>query len=114
MCDSTNYFYFDPDLDSRTQAFAVLAVWGYESGSPRGRLWALHATHTAKDRDWAELFEQLPGTPTLVVCDGAPQIAKGVRMRWPQVSTRSNWSPTSAEPFVFRCEHHLRALFPHI
>ncbi len=109
VCDSTNYFYFDPDLDSRTQAFAVLAVWGYEAGSTRGRLWALHATHTAMDRDWAELFEQLPGTPALVVCDGAPQIAKGVRMRWPQVSAHSNWSPASAEPFVFRCEHHLRA-----
>ena len=37
------------------------------------------------------------------------RIAKGVKMRWPQVHARSNWSPTAAEPFVFRCEHHLRA-----
>ncbi len=71
VCDSTNYFYFD--LASRTQAFAVLAVWDYEARSTRGRLRARHATHTVKNRDWAELFEQLPGTPALVVCDGAPR-----------------------------------------
>lgn len=57
-----NYCYFDAEIDSRAQAFAVLAIWGYEAGESRGRLWALHATHTARDRDRAPLFDRLPGT----------------------------------------------------
>ncbi len=38
VCDSTNYFYFNPELDSRTQAFAVLFVRGYEVENSRVRL----------------------------------------------------------------------------
>jgi hypothetical protein len=108
VCDSTNYQYYDKDLERNQQAFAILAVWGYEAGSKNGRLWALHATHEARRRDWARLFAQLPGVPDLVVCDGAAAIANGAADAWPLVTSHTNWSTANAEPFVFRCEYHLR------
>jgi hypothetical protein len=109
VCDSTNYQSWDAEVDANRQSFAILAVWGYEAGGQRGRLWALHATHTAKGPDWVRLFDQLPGVPDLVVCDGAEAIKNGVAMKWPEVTRRTNWSPAGAEPFVLRCEYHLRA-----
>ncbi len=108
VCDTTSFQYTDQDTERNRQAFAVMAVWGYEAGDTRGRLWKVHASHRAKEADWRRVFDLLPGAPDLVVCDGAGAISRAVAAKWPQVSNRANWSPAGAEPFVFRCEYHLR------
>jgi hypothetical protein len=108
VCDSTNYFYKDPATKQSLQAFAVLAVWGYEPGPGKGRLWALSASHGATGVDWLELFNRLDGCPDLVVCDGAGSVPAAAANRWPQVTPRVNWAQVPAEPFVFGCEYHLR------
>ena len=108
VCDSTSFQYTDNELGTKHQAFAVLAVWGYEAGQTKGRLWALRASHLAKVQDWVDLFDLLPGVPDLVVCDGISSIPKAVAQKWPPLATRPNWSQPTSEPFILRCEYHLR------
>lgn len=64
VCDSTNFIITDSWTNVRSQAFAVLAVWGYETGAKRGRLIALRASHTADTYDWQDVFALLPGHPS--------------------------------------------------
>jgi len=108
VCDSTNYRRKDRVTGSSVLAFSVLAVWGYEAGQSTGRLWALHATHSAGFLDWQRLFDQLDGVPTMVIEDQAGAAHKAAALKWPQIHTQSLWSIPSAEPFLWDCEHHLR------
>jgi hypothetical protein len=108
VCDSMSYQLKNKGgrRGRRKQVFAVLAVWGYPANSPRGRLWALTASHSATKADWVKLFDTLPGTPDLVVCDGAKSISGAVKAKWPLVNPPAHW-PEPAAPFIYRCEHHL-------
>jgi len=109
VCDSTNFMVTNVRTGARTQAFAVLAVWGYPAGAARGRLWSLTASHRARGADWSRVFATLPGRPELVVSDLSGAIHGAVARRWPApIPAPRNWSPVPAEPFVYRCEHHLR------
>lgn len=108
VCDSTYYRRKDRVTGWPVLAFSVLAVWGYEAGQSTGRLWALHASHTAQTADWQRLFDQLDGMPTMVIEDQAGAAHKAAALKWPQIHTRSQWSSPPAEPFLWDCEHHLR------
>jgi hypothetical protein len=67
-------------------------------------VWGLHATHHARDVDWAEFLRTLDVTtpPALVITDGEDAIAAAARMVW-----QPEPSPSLPVPFVKRCEHHL-------
>lgn len=108
VCDSTDFWSTDPKTKRQRMMFNVLVVYGYEAGAKRGRLWALHATHRANAQGWLEVFDRLPGTPTLVVSDKDPAITSAVKLKWPQVTPMRNWSTVEPEPFWLRCEYHLR------
>ena len=108
VCDSTEFWGTHPETGHKMLLFCVLAVFGYETGAARGRLWALHASHHRNAPAWNELFDLLPGTPRLVVSDDDQAIKNAVAARWPQTTPRRNWSSVPAEPFWLHCEYHLR------
>lgn len=110
VCDSTNFLVTDSWTNQRSQAFAVLAVWGYEAGAASGRLVALRASHQSTGADWWDLFSQLKGTPKLIVADRSTAIHNAAARRWPQQSQPPGWSPVACEPFVKWCSHHLYEL----
>ena len=111
VCDSTNFLVTDSWTKVRSQAFAVLAVWGYDPGRVRGRLVALRASHRAGHDDWYRLFSLLGGTPRLIVADLDTAIHRAAVKRWPAPDAAArNWSPVPCEPFVKWCEHHLYKL----
>lgn len=111
VCDSTSFLVLNRRTGYRSLAFNVLAVWGYPAGRARGRLWALSASHRATTAEWSELFDTLPGTPTLVVADRDGAIHAALRNRWPRTTQApQDWSPLATEPFVKWCEHHLYEL----
>lgn len=109
VCDSTEFWGAHPVTGNKMLLFCVLAVYGYETGAKRGRLWALHATHRRNAAAWGEVFGLLPGTPRLVVSDDDQAIQNAVAARWPQTTPQNNWSTVNAEPFWLSCEYHLRA-----
>lgn len=111
VCDKTTFMTTNVRTGQRSQAFAVMAVWGYHEGVRRGRLWALRASHHADEPAWSEVLAQLPGTPRLVVSDLDQALHNAVANRWPLPGAAPrNWSPVPAEPFVKWCEHHLYQL----
>ena len=109
VCDGTEFWGTHPETGAKMLLFCVLAVFGYDAGATRGRLWALHATHHKNADAWGEVLNQLPGTPRLVVSDDDRAIKNAVEARWPQTTPQRNWSSVAAEPFWLSCEHHLRA-----
>ena len=108
VCDSTEFWGTHPATCHKMLLFCVLAVFGYETGVARGRLWALHASHHRNAAAWNEVFELLPGTPRLVVSDDDQAIKNLVAAQWPQTTPRRNWSSGAAEPFWLNGEYHLR------
>jgi hypothetical protein len=94
VLDSTNFIVTNSRTGDRSQAFAVLAAYGYEQGQSSGRLSALQAKHLRKEEQWKEVLRSLPGEPVLVISDGAAEIHNAVAAVWPNA-------------FVKRCEHHL-------
>ena len=108
VCDSAWFYRRDRVTGAKVLAFSILAVWGYEAGQNTGRLWALHATHTAQVADWQRLFAQLDGMPTMVIEDQGGAAHRAAAQQWPQVHARAQWSNPLAEPFLWHCEHHLR------
>jgi hypothetical protein len=97
IVDSTTFMVSNRAMHTTSLGFNLLAVWGYPAGERRGRLWAIRAAHEAKTADWMALFQSLPGTPALIVCDLA---------RAPASAARALWG--SSEPHVKYCEWHLR------
>lgn len=95
ILDSTEYKYLDPRTGVMSQLFVVLAAWGYEAGSTRGRLWRVEARPNDKTADWVAFLEALPGTPQSVVYDGERSIRTASRQHF------GNLVPTHI------CEHHL-------
>lgn len=94
MADSTEFSWTNPRTGERIQLFTVLAVWGYPTGTTRGRLWALRA-YPRDDADaWRDLLRSLPGTPELVIYDSDEGIAAAVPHAWPDAA-------------LYLCEHHL-------
>jgi hypothetical protein len=67
-------------------------------------VWALHATHQARQQDWEAFLHSLDATtpPRLVITDGEAAIGNAVRAVWP-----ASPGPSFPVPFVKRCEHHL-------
>jgi hypothetical protein len=65
-----------------SQLFVILAAWGYEAGSSRGRLWRVEARPYDQAPDWVEFLRALPGVPKSVVYDGERAIGSAIRQRW--------------------------------
>lgn len=106
VLDSTNFFTINRRTRERQQAFAVLGAYGYPArGGGRRRLWALRAYPRATAAEWEDFLRQLDTTepPAVVVSDGAGAIAQAVRAVWPALP-----GPSLPQPFLFRCEWHLR------
>ena len=97
ILDSTEYKYLDPRTGVLSQLFVVMAAWGYEAGSTRGRLWRVEARPNDKTADWVEFLRALPGTPKSVVYDGERSIRSASRQHF------GNLTPTHI------CEYHLHA-----
>ena len=97
VVDSTTCKVSNRAMHTTSAGFNSLAVWGNPAHGHRGRLWAIRATHEAKTADWMALFQSLPGTPALMVCDLARASASAARAVW-----------GTSEPFVKYCEWHLR------
>lgn len=95
ILDSTEYKYLDPRTGVLSQLFVVLAAWGYEAGSPQGRLWRVEARPNDRTADWVAFLRALPGTPKSVVYDGERSIRQASRQHF------GNLVPTHI------CEHHL-------
>jgi hypothetical protein len=93
--DSTKFMITNPVTNRSIVGFNALAVWGYPSDEPTGRLWAIRAVPEAKTSDWTALFESQPGTPTLMICDLAQA---------PISAARLTWGPSG--PHVKYCEWH--------
>lgn len=104
VLDSTRYIVENVRTGTQTLAFNVLGAYGYPTHG-RPRVWALHATHHARARDWEHFLRSLDiaNPPRLVITDGADEIRNGVRQVWPEQPSAS-----LPVPFVARCEHHLR------
>lgn len=94
VLDSTNFIVTNTRTGERTQAFTVLAAYGYERGQRSGRLWALAAKHQRNQKRWEELLRSLPGEPSLVVSDDDAAIHNAVAAVWPSA-------------FLKFWEHHL-------
>jgi hypothetical protein len=95
VLDSTEYKYTDPRTGVQSQLFVVLAAWGYEAGSSRGRLWRVEARPNDRTADWVDFLKALPGTPSSVVYDGERSIRTASRQHF------GNLVPTHI------CEYHL-------
>jgi hypothetical protein len=95
VLDSTWFTVTNQRTRVTTQAFAVLGVHGYPSGTKSGRSWALRASPNRRAPEWEKFLRSLRGAPTLVICDGDVSILAAVARVWPTA-------------FVKRCEHHLR------
>jgi hypothetical protein len=86
-------------------AFNVLGAYGYpDPGAGSPRVWALRASHRARQQDWVELLTSLDVTtpPRLVVTDGSDEIGNAVRAVWPALP-----GPSFPQPYLLSCEHHL-------
>jgi hypothetical protein len=85
-------------------AFNVFGAYGYPGDGSRPRVWALHASHQARQADWEEFLRSLDISmpPKLVITDGDAAIGNAVRAVWPALP-----GPSLPMPFVARCEHHL-------
>jgi len=106
VLDSTRFMVTNVRTGTQQLAFNVLGAYGYPAGGQgRPRVWALAAYHQATEVQWAHFLRTLDTDipPSLVITDGAAEIANGVRLVWPE-----NPSPSFPVPFVTRCEHHLR------
>jgi hypothetical protein len=90
ILDSTEYKYLDPRTGVLSQLFVVMAAWGYEADSTRGRLWRVEARPNDKTADWVEFLRALPGTPKSVVYDGERSIRSASRQHF------GNLTPTHA------------------
>jgi hypothetical protein len=95
ILDSTEYQYKDSWSGTKSQLFVVLAAWGYEAGSSKGRLWRVEARPTDQKEDWLEFLRALRGVPKSVVYDGDLAIKPAIKARW-----------SGAVP-AHVCEHHL-------
>lgn len=106
VLDRTHFMVENRRTHTQTLAFHVMGAYGYPDDGTKPRVWGLHATHRARDVDWAEFLRTLDvGTPpALVITDGEGAITAAVRMVWPTAP-----SPSLPVPFVKRCEHHLHA-----
>jgi hypothetical protein len=104
VLDSTWFMAENPWTHTRSLAFNVLGAYGYPDGAAPGRLWALHATHTARQPDWERFLRSLDIStpPKLVISDGNAAIINAVRAVWPATP-----GPSFPTPFIARCELHL-------
>lgn len=104
VLDSTRFMVENVRTGTQTLAFNILGAYGYPAGRERPRVWALHATHHARQQDWEAFLRSLDITtpPRLVITDGEAAIGNAVRAVWPAPP-----GPTFPVPFVKRCEHHL-------
>jgi hypothetical protein len=105
VLDSTRFMVENVRTGTQRLAFNVLGAYGYPAKG-RGRVWALHAAHSARAVEWELLLRSLDTTvpPRLVITDGAVEIRNAVRAVWPELP-----GPSFPRPFVARCEHHLHA-----
>lgn len=95
VLDATWFMVKNRRTGDTNRAFSLLAVHGYPAGQEKGRCWALRATTTRDEDQWAAILRGLPGQPKMVVCDGDQAIENAVGQVWPGA-------------FIKRCEHHLR------
>lgn len=104
VLDSTWFMAENPWTHTQERAFSVLGAYGYPAGDAAGRLWALHATHTAAQADWETFLRGLDLTtpPKLVISDANASIINAVRAVWPATP-----GPSFPTPFIARCELHL-------
>ena len=104
VLDSTRFMVTNPRTGTLTLAFNVLGAYGYPAHG-RPRLWALHASHRARQEEWETFLHSLDirNPPRLVITDKAAEIRLAVREVWPEQP-----SPSFPVPYVTRCEHHLR------
>lgn len=97
MLDST--WLMSENTWTHTQALAVnvLGAYGYPATGKPGRVWALHATHTARQRDWQTFLQSLDITtpPQLVITDGSHAIINALRAVWPPTPGPSFPHPSS-------------------
>jgi hypothetical protein len=66
-------------------------------------VWGVRASRTATTKDYLEPLAdlRLPGPPVMVIADDDKAIGAAVRKMWP--------ARKGPAPFLFACEHHLRA-----
>jgi len=104
VLDSTWFMAENPRTHTQSLAFSVLGAYGYPDAAAPGRVWALHATHTAQQPDWEQFLRGLDLTtpPKLVITDGSAAIMNAVRAVWPATA-----GPSFPTPFIARCELHL-------
>jgi len=104
VLDSTWFMAENAWTHAQERAFSVLGAYGYPGGGERGRVWELHATHTAAQPDWETFLRSLDITapPKLVITDGSAAIINAVRAVWPETP-----GPSFPTPFISRCELHL-------
>lgn len=102
MLDSTDFHWTNRRTSTRRREFAILVAYGY-TVSGKKRMWGVRASPTATTKDYLELLAdlRLPGPPVTVVADDDKAIGTAVRKMWP--------ARKGSAPFLFACEHHLRA-----
>jgi hypothetical protein len=102
VLDSTDFHWTNRRTSTRRREFAILVAYGY-TASGKKRVWGVRASRTATTKDYLELLAdlRLPGPPVMVIADDDKAIGAAVRKMWP--------ARKGPAPFLFACEHHLRA-----
>lgn len=96
VVDSTRFMVTNTATGTSSQAFKVLATFGYEQGAHKGHVLGFRATPRGDLSAWKQVLEALDGTPALVVADDDPASVGAAQDVWPTTP-------------VHLCEHHLRA-----
>lgn len=81
------------------KVFYVFGAVGYERRGGRSRVWLLKTSAKDSVKAWRDFFDELPGTPELIVADGSLRITSAINGAFPR--------PGASPPFFWRCEWHL-------
>ena len=120
LLDSTNFLITNPRAAlAPSQAFAIVAVYGYDGGAARGRPLGLYAAHddaTSTYIDALAYLEDLGNArtgaigrwdPPAMVTDNAREVVGGAKAYW-NAGIDETCGPGTSRPFHKRCEWHLR------
>ena len=121
VLDSTNFLITNPRVAAPPrQAFAIVAIYGYEQGDARGRPLGLYAAHDDVTSTYVEALAYLEDLgnawtgaigrwdpPAMVLTDNAKAVVGGVHAYW-NAGIGVDCGPGSPRPFHKQCEWHLR------
>ncbi len=95
LIDSTNLIITNRRMGTSAQAFAIVAVYGYDQGAKPGRLLGFYATHEHLTSDYVDALAYFEGLgnqrtgassrwspPRMVLTDGESALVAGIRQYW--------------------------------